>query len=76
MTSEALKEAVQLAGGQNAMARNLGVSQASIWRWINENMQSPAEYVLRIEELTGVSRHELRPDIYPVETDRGSRDTQ
>jgi len=75
MTLEALKEAVQLAGGQNAMARNLGVSQASIWRWINENLQSPAEHVLKIEELTGVSRHDLRPDIYPIE-DRGSRDTQ
>ena len=27
----------------------------------------PAEYVLRIEAATGVSRHDLRPDIYPRE---------
>lgn len=27
----------------------------------------PAEYVLRTEAATGVSRHYLRPDIYPVE---------
>lgn len=32
----------------------------------------PAEYVLKIEAATGVSRHDLRPDIYPREvmTDR------
>lgn len=27
----------------------------------------PAEHVLRIEAATGVSRHSLRPDIYPVD---------
>ena len=27
----------------------------------------PAEYVLRTEAATGVSRHDLRPDIYPRE---------
>ena len=28
----------------------------------------PAERVLKIEEVTGVSRHELRPDLYPAES--------
>ncbi len=27
----------------------------------------PAEFVLKAEAATGVSRHDLRPDIYPVE---------
>lgn len=26
----------------------------------------PAEYVIAVEEKTGVSRHRLRPDIYPL----------
>lgn len=29
--------------------------------------QLPAEFVLRAERLYGVSRHWLRPDIYPVD---------
>jgi len=54
------------------MARDLGVPQSTMWRWINQSRQLPAEYVLRAEELYGVSRHELRPDIYP-ETRPGRR---
>lgn len=49
------------------MARDLDVSQPTVWRWINENGRMPAEHVLRAEQLYGVSRHDLRPDIYPVE---------
>lgn len=33
----------------------------------------PAEFVLKVEALTGVSRHELRPDIYPIERRRQRR---
>ncbi|XAP77924.1 YdaS family helix-turn-helix protein [Citromicrobium bathyomarinum] len=50
------------------MADTLGVSQPTIWRWLNQSKQMPAEYVLRTEEETGVSRHDLRPDIYPRKT--------
>jgi hypothetical protein len=28
----------------------------------------PAEHVLAVEAATGISRHELRPDIYPVQS--------
>ncbi|GAB7553144.1 hypothetical protein NRB_26500 [Novosphingobium sp. 11B] len=49
------------------MARDLGVTQPKVWRWINQSKQLPAEYVLLAERLYGVSRHFLRPDIYPVE---------
>jgi len=50
------------------MADALGVSQPTIWRWLNQSKQMPAEYVLLTEGLTGVNRHDLRPDIYPRET--------
>jgi DNA-binding transcriptional regulator YdaS (Cro superfamily) len=52
------------------MARDLGVPQSTMWRWLNQSKQLPAEYVLKAERLYGVSRHELRPDIYPVERRR------
>lgn len=56
-----LEKAIAAAGGVRALARRLGVSQPTISNW----KRVPAERVLTVEELTGVARHELRPDIYP-----------
>lgn len=63
---EALKDAVAKAGGQAATARICGVSQPAVWKWLQSGKRLPAEYVLAIEAETGVSRHLLRPDIYPL----------
>jgi DNA-binding transcriptional regulator YdaS (Cro superfamily) len=62
---EALLEAVRIAGGQNKIAAVCDVSQPSVFRWIHKHKQAPAARVLAIEARTGVSRHLLRPDIYP-----------
>ena len=62
---EALTAAVASAGSQAAFARALDVAQPTVWRWVKQTKQLPAEHVLRAEEATGVSRHDLRPDIYP-----------
>lgn len=64
---EALKQAAAAYGTQQAMADDLGVTQPTVWRWLNQSKQLPAEFVLRVEAATGVSRHHLRPDYYPVE---------
>lgn len=64
---EALQAALAAIGTQQAFADLLGVSQPTIWRWLNQSKQVPAEFVLRVEKATGVSRHDLRPDIYPRE---------
>ena len=61
----ALDLAVTRAGSQSALARVCGVSQPAVWRWLSEAKQLPAEHVLDVEKATGVSRHDLRPDIYP-----------
>lgn len=63
----ALRSAVERAGGQSATARILRVSQAAVWKWLDEGKVLPAEHVLTLEAATNVSRHELRPDIYPRE---------
>ena len=65
---EALQAAVKKAGSQAALARLCGVSPTAVWKWLESGKQMPAEYVLRTEAATGVSRHDLRPDIYPRET--------
>ena len=62
---EALQKAVETAGSQSALARLCGVGQPAVWKWLQSSKRVPAGYVLRIEASTGVSRHLLRPDIYP-----------
>jgi len=52
---------------ERAMAQVFEVSQPTVWRWLNQYQQLPAEHVLRAEQLTGISRHLLRPDIYPAD---------
>ncbi len=55
------------------MGRLLGLSQAAVSKWVRLGHALPAEHVLKVEEATGLSRHALRPDIYPVEA--ASNDT-
>lgn len=62
---EALIACREAAGSESQMARDLDVSQPTVWRWINQSKQLPAEHVLTAERLYYVSRHDLRPDIYP-----------
>lgn len=47
-------------GGAAKIVEKLGISHAAISQWT----QVPAKQVLAVEALTGVSRHDLRPDIY------------
>ncbi|KQS50949.1 transcriptional regulator [Sphingomonas sp. Leaf198] len=63
---DALRRAVEAMGSQSAVARLLGVSQPSVWKWLSKAKALPAEHVLAIEAATGISKHELRPDIYPA----------
>ncbi len=66
----ALTRAVRIAGSQGKLARICGVSSTAVWKWVQNSKRVPAEFVLPIEAATGVSRHSLRPDIYPVERQR------
>lgn len=67
MSKKAILKACAVVGGQSALARALGLrSQGSVSRWIVTG-HVPAERVLQIERLTGVSRTSLRPDLYPAD---------
>lgn len=66
---KAIERAIDILGGQSALARAIGgpVKQGHVWYWLNErDGQVPAEHCLAIEAATEgrVSRHELRPDVY------------
>ncbi|MFT3987214.1 MAG: Cro/CI family transcriptional regulator [Aestuariivirga sp.] len=50
-----------LAGGASALAQALGnISSQAVSQW----EKIPASRVLDVERITGISRHELRPDIF------------
>ena len=72
---QALHRAVGLAGGQAGLARRLSeitgrqIKQPHVWNWLYRDSAVPAEMVIPIERATtgAVTRHELRPDLYPPE---------
>lgn len=69
MSSEkALRAAISKAGSQKKLAKILGTTQQAISWWLKRTLRAPAEHVLAIENATGVSRHDLRPDLYPKDS--------
>lgn len=63
MDITALDRAIEAAGSQLALANALGIKSPSISGWYDRG-KVPVERVLAIETATGVSRHELRPDVF------------
>lgn len=60
---EPVRRAFDAVGGPGRLGELLGLTRAAPYYWT----RVPAERVLRVEELTGVPRHELRPDLYPAD---------
>ena len=56
-----VQEAVTKVGTVSELARQLGIRHPALYKW----RQVPAERVLKLEQITGISRHDIRPDIYP-----------
>jgi DNA-binding transcriptional regulator YdaS (Cro superfamily) len=68
MSTTALTRAVEAAGSQAKFADAIGASQQLVSYWLSKKKMLPAEYVLPAEKSLGISRHDLRPDIYPRES--------
>lgn len=60
MRDSGLDRAIQVAGGVAELARRIGIRQPSVSNWT----RVPAERVAAVEAATGVSRVQLRPDLY------------
>ena len=60
MSHPIVLKAIELAGGPTALARHLGCKSQAISQW----NRVPAERVLDVERITGISRELLRPDLY------------
>ena len=61
----ALDRAIKTAGSSAALAAAIGVTPQAVSQW----RRTPMLQTLKVEKATGVSRHELRPDLYPRETE-------
>lgn len=55
------EKAKEIAGGPSKLARAIGgVSSQAVSQW----KKVPAERVLEVEKITGISRYDLRPDVF------------
>lgn len=57
---KALAKAIKAAGTATALASKLGLTKQAVCGW----KRVPPGRVLAVERITGISRHDLRPDIY------------
>jgi TorA maturation chaperone TorD len=70
MRDQGLNQAIRAIGSVSELARQLGISQPSVSNWT----RVPAERVMLVEGLTGVSRVVLRPDLYSEKQPAGDVD--
>ncbi len=60
MADRGLQEAIRAVGGVTELARRIGISQPSVSNW----SKVPAERVLQVENVSGIARTILRPDLF------------
>ncbi len=60
--SEALERAIEIGGGPSEFARKLGIARGTVYYWRDKKIAP--EMCKAVEQLTGVPRHELRPDCF------------
>ena len=61
---DALTRAIEYAGGSSALARRIGVSPSAVTNWSKLVKRISPENAVRIENVTGIPREEIRPDLF------------
>lgn len=56
-----IADVLEKLGGRSAAAVAIGISPQAIQKWVN-NGRVPLDRVVQVEDLTGIPRHQLRPD--------------
>lgn len=71
---EALKRAVVIVGSQRALAEAIGAKQTTVSSWLLRGSGVSPRFCIPVEQATAgqITRHQLRPDLYPVEEARAS----
>lgn len=55
-----LAQIIRVCGGSSAMGRALGIASQGVSQW----RRVPIEHVRTVMALTGMQKHEIRPDVY------------
>ena len=61
--SQAMTVACSSLDGQAALDRAIGRPEETVSDWVNGKSLVEPELVVETERITGVSRHDLRPDL-------------
>ena len=68
----AITSAIEKCGtGQAGLAGQLGVSPQAVNQWVRGVRPVPPRLAIAIEAATGVSRHDLRPDVFGPAPEKG-----
>lgn len=59
----AIQKVIKHFRTQRLLADELGITQAAVGKWKTQN-KIPAERCLKLQQLTGISVHEMRPDVF------------
>lgn len=62
LARQARNRAIERAGGQAALARELNITRSAVHHWD----VVPSHQAGRVSQLTGIPLHELRPDVFPL----------
>jgi DNA-binding transcriptional regulator YdaS (Cro superfamily) len=60
---DVVERVIEGGGGILQLASKCGVSHQAVYKWRRSGI--PPRRVLLLERVSGVPRHELRPDLYP-----------
>lgn len=66
MANEPIKRAIAVLGSRKALIEIIGCGRSFLSQLESNKKRLPVKKVLLVEEKTGVSRHDLRPDIFGV----------
>lgn len=63
-----IDKAVYIAGGQTALAKQIGVTQGAVWKWVRGLKNVSPVHAVAISQAVGgqVKPFELRPDLPTV----------
>jgi DNA-binding transcriptional regulator YdaS (Cro superfamily) len=64
---KAFQDVIAIAGSQGEAGKWVGVSQQAIGKRLRAKKGCAPEWALQFERKTGISRHRLAPDFYPIE---------
>jgi len=64
MKDKGLRKVIEELGSLARLAEAINITKQAVSQW----QRVPIDRVLEVEKVSGVSRHELRPDFYPIDT--------